>query len=381
MKFFTKVIKFVKKAFHKLVNMFKDKNPVELINDATKTAAAMVTTGLAVYTGINAIRVHFSPSKNKTKIANKSAHDIVFENRNSGSVNEKLATLRNNTRKIGKRNYNDIKTEDLEVLESIAKTRNSFFQSLSPEEQMNVLEMEEFDFKSYSEGMKKKSRFSLFGKSKKRNKIGTSQKDKPFREPIDYGFFNFILQPLDDFIHWLKNDPVPKKVPQIQIIEHPEIPDIDCETISDVVSTVRNLDSYMNHNKTLSNEFNVTSPAELEEQQILANTIFRHKTLSKFKRAVNRSMAQSNFNTPNIFDLMDDDKEFKKKKKKKKKHSDDNFSFMSDDKPKKKKKKEMSKEDKKAESLADKRAKELYRYHLEKAMNGEFDRKGYGFDF
>ena len=49
--------------------------------------------------------------------------------------------------------------------------------------------------------------------------------------------------------------------------------------------------------------------------------------------------------------------------------------------PKKKKKSDMSKDDKKAESLADKRAKELYRYHLEKAIGGEFDRKGFGFDF
>ena len=129
-------------------------------------------------------------------------------------------------------------------------------------------------------------------------------------------------------------------------------------------------------------EFNVTTPAESEEQQILADEIFRHKSLSKFKRAVNRCMAQSNFNTPNIFDLMDDDKNFKKKKKNKKKHSyDDDFSFMDNDKPKKKKKKGMSKEDREAESMADKRAKELYRYHLEKAMKGEFDRKGYGFDF
>ena len=41
----------------------------------------------------------------------------------------------------------------------------------------------------------------------------------------------------------------------------------------------------------------------------------------------------------------------------------------------------MSKEDEKAESLAEKRAKELYQYHLEKAMHGEYDRKGYKFDF
>ena len=383
MKFFTKVIKFVKKAFRAIARMFKDKNPVEVINDVTKASVALATTGLALYTGVNAIRVHFAPSTKKNKNYNgKSAHEIIFENRNAGSIDEKLATIRKNNSRIGKKHSTTIKSEDLKVLESIAKTRNSFFQSLSAEEQMNVLEMEDFDFKAYSKEMKKKSRFSLFGNKKCSKKLGVSSNNKAFREPVNYGFFNFILQPIDDFIHWIKNDPIPKKVPQIQVIEHPEIPNVPCETALDLVSTARNLESYLSHTKTLSSEFNVTTPAESEEQQILADEIFRHKSLSKFKRAVNRCMAQSNFNTPNIFDLMDDDKNFKKKKKNKKKHSyDDDFSFMDNDKPKKKKKKGMSKEDREAESMADKRAKELYRYHLEKAMKGEFDRKGYGFDF
>jgi hypothetical protein len=383
MKFFTKIIKFVKKAFRKIVKMLKDKNPVEVINDATKTAAALATTGLALYTGVNAIRVHFAPSiKKNNNYDSKSAHEIIFENRSAGSIDEKLAIIRKNNSRMGKSNISTIKSDDLKVLESIAKTRNSFFQSLSAEEQMNILEMEDFDFKSYSKEMKKKSRFKFFKNTKQLNKFGCSDKNKAFRENVNYGFFNFILQPIDDFIHWLKNDPVPKKVPQIQVIDHPEIPNIPCETALDLVSTARNLDSYLNHNKTVSSEFNVTTPEEVEEQQILAGEIFRHKTLSKFKKAVNRCMAQSNFNTPNIFDLMDDEKDFKKKKKNKKKHSyDDDFSFMDSNKSKKKKNKGMSKEDREAESLADKRAKALYRYHLEKAMNGEFDRKGYGFDF
>ena len=381
MKFFKMVIKFVKRAFRKIVDAFKDKNPIEVINDTTKTVAAIATTTLAAYAGINAIRVHLIPSLKKNKDNNyKSAHEIIFENRDSGSINDKLSKLKATSSELGKRKSSNIDKEDLKFLKAIAKTRNSFFQTLSPEEQLNVLEMEDFDFKEYVKNEKAKSKVSFFKRKTHRKK--SNPDETVFREQKNYGIFNFILRPLDDFIHWIKNDPIPKKVPQIQIIDHPEIPNVSCDTALDLVSTARNLDSYLSRNKTISNDINVTTPAELEEQQILAEEIFRHRSLKKLRKAVNRRMAQSNYNTPNIFDLMDDDKDFKKKKKNKKhkKHFDD-FSFVDEDTSKKKKKKDMSKEDKKAESLADKRAKELYRYHLEKAMNGEFDRKGYGFDF
>jgi hypothetical protein len=290
--------------------------------------------------------------------------------------------LRKNNSKIGKKNIINVNQEDLEILKDIAKTRNSFFQSLSPEEQMNLLEMENFDFNAYTAEYRGKGKRPLFHWGKRLNKLGVSPEDKPFREPVDYGFFNFILQPLDDFIHWLKNDPVPKKVPQIQLVDHPEIPGVKCGTSLDVVNAARQLDSYLNRNKSVSSEFNGISPASLEENQILAEEVFRHKTLRKLTKAVNYRMAQSKFNIPSIFDMMDDDDDFKKKKKKKDKKKkkkshdgEDSFSFI-DDESKKKKKKSMSKDDEKLESAADKKARELYRYHLEKAMNGEIDRKG-----
>lgn len=383
MKFLTKIFNFVKKAFHKITEMFKDKNPIEVVNDVTKTVAAIATAGVAIYAGINAIRVHLIPSMKKNSSNKKSAHDIILENRESGSIDEKIATLRKSTSNIGKKCAVNINQEDLQILKDISKTRNSFFQSLSPEEQMNVLEMEDFDFKAYKEESKGKGKRPLFHWGKRLKRLGVSPKDKAFREPVNYGFFNFILQPLDDFIHWIKNDPIPKKVTQLQLIDHPEIPGVKCETSLDMVAAARHLDSYLSRNKSISNEFNVSSPATLEEQQILAEEVFRHKTLRKLNKAVNLRMAQSNFNTPNIFDMMDDDDDFKKKKKKdkkkkKKKHSydgGDSFAFIDDD-SKKKKKKSMSKEDEKLESAADKKARELYRYHLELAMNGEIDRKG-----
>ena len=382
MKFFTKIIKFVNTIFHKLMKVFKDKNPVEVINDTTKTVAAIATTGLALYTGINAIRVHSIPAIRRNNVNGKSAHEIVFENRNAGSIDEKLAALRKNSVNIGKSKSSNVKQEDIEILKSIAKTRNSFFQSLTPEEQINILKMEDFDFKTFWNNQKRKSRRSIFGNRRHLNRLGISENDNAFREPVKRGIFNYIIQPIVDFIHWIKNDPIPKKVPQIQVINHQEIPDIPCETALDLVSAARNLDSYLSRNKSVSEKFIVASPMEMEEQQILADEIFRHKTLTKFKKAVNRSMAQSNLNSPNIFDLMDDEESGKKKKKKKKNRFNESSDFAFDDEvSKKKKKKHMSKEDQKAESLADKRAKELYRYHLEKAMNGEFDRKGFGFDF
>ena len=381
MKFFTKIFSFVKKAFRKFADMFKDKNPVEVVNDITKTAAAVVTTGVAIYAGVNAVRVHLIPSTKKSRSSEKkSGHDMILANRKAGSIDEKIANLKRSAANIGKKQSIIINREDLEVLESIARKRNSFFQSLSPEEQMSVLDMEEFDFNAYKAEYRRKGKRPLFHWGKRLRKMGVSPKDKPFREPVDYGFFNFILQPLDDFIHWLKNDPVPKKVPQIHLIDHPEIPDVQCETITDMISAARHLDSYLSRNKTVSSEFSVASPATIEEQEILAEEIFRHKTLRKLNKAVNQRMAQSNFNTPSIFDMMDDDDSFKKKKnkdKKKKKSKDDgDFAFIDDDYKKKKKKKSKSKEDEAMESEADKKARELYRYHLEKAMKGEVDRKG-----
>lgn len=380
MKFFTKIFNLVKKAFRKIADMFKDKNPVEVVNDITKTAAAVVTTGVAIYAGVNAIRVHCTRSTKKSRISEKkSGHDLILENRQSGSIDEKIANLKRSASNIGKKQTININREDLEILESIARKRNTFFQSLSPEEQMNVLDMEEFDFNAYKEQYRRKGKRPLFHWGKRLKNLGVSPKDKPFREPVDYGFFNFILQPLDDFIHWLKNDPVPKKVPQIHLIDHPEIPDVQCETVTDMISAARHLDSYLSRNKSVSSEFSVASPATLEEQEILAGEIFRHKTLRKLNKAVNQRMAQSNFNTPSIFDMMDDDDSFKKKKKdkkKKKSKNGDDFAFIDDDSKKKKKKKSKSKEDEAMESAADKKARELYRYHLEKAMKGEVDRKG-----
>ena len=384
MKFFTNIFNFVKKAFRKIADMFKDKTPVEVVNDVTKTVAAVVTTGVAIYAGVNAVRVHFIPSTKKFKSSEKkSGHSMILENREAGSIDEKLANLKKNTATIGKKQSFIINQEDLEVLEAIARTRNAFFQSLSPEEQMSVLDMEEFDFKKYKADYFRKGKRPLFHWGKRLRSLGVSPEDKPFREPVNYGFFNFILQPLDDFIHWIKNDPVPKKVPQIHLVDHPEIPDVQCESVMDMVSTARHLDSYLSRNKSISSEFSVASPASLEEQKIIAEEVFRHKTLRKLNKAVNQRMAQSNFNTSNIFDMMDDDDDFKKnkkdkdkKKKKKKKSYDDEGSFAFIDDDSKKKKKNKSKEDSEMESAADKRARELYRYHLEKAMNGEVDRKG-----
>ena len=91
MKIFTKIFNFVKKAFRKIAEMFKDKNPIEVVNDVTKTVVATATAGLAIYTGVNAIRVHLIPSAKKKASSNqKSAHDMILESREAGSIDEKI---------------------------------------------------------------------------------------------------------------------------------------------------------------------------------------------------------------------------------------------------------------------------------------------------
>lgn len=389
MKILNALVKIAKKIMHAIAGMFKDKTPSEVINEVAKTATAVTTTGLIAYAGINSIRVHLMSSKKKNKNSSerKTGPELLREGReNSGSVEERFAEVKRSTANLLNKKSSSISKEDQEILKSIAKTRNIFFQNLSPEEQLNVLEIEGFNFKEYKDNLNRRKQRPLFPWGKHLNKLGVSQTDKPFRETPDYGFFGFILEPLDDFMHWLRNDPVPKKVPQIQVVDHPEIPDIPCETAFDVVDAARSLDSYLSHNNPVSSNVSMMTPAELEEQAIYSEELFKHKSFKKYKKAVTRRMMQSQYNTPNIFDLMDDDdlKKDKKKKKEKKKSKKSYYDF-DEEKSKKKKKKDkrngMSKEEYKEETEADKRAKELYRYHLEKAMNGEIDRKGYKYGF
>ena len=375
MKIFEKIVKYAKKAIKFIADFFKGKNPVQVINDTVTTVVTVATAAVAVYAGINAIRVHLIPSIKKNRDSNvKSGVDYFFEDRKVGSVDDKITNLKNSTSKINKRGVGSLSKIEMKALKEISSGRNSFFQSLSPEEQMSVLEMEEFDFKKYVEDTKERSKRPLFHWGKRIKKFGVSPTDKPFREPADYGFFNFILRPLDNFIHWIKNDPVPLKVKQIRLVDHPEIPNIPCETAHDVIAAAKSLDSYLSNNNQVVNETVVSSPNNLEQQQILADEIFRYGSITKFKKAVSRRMAQSDFNLPNIFDLIDDEKDDGKKKKKKKKkfHDEDDFSSNS--------KKKMSKEEKAAMSEADKRAQETYEYHLKVAMSGSQSFKGRKFE-
>lgn len=376
MKFIEKIANLCKKAFRFISNLFKDKNPVEVINDTVKTVVTVTTAAVAIYAGINAIRVHLIPSIKKTKDSDaKSGADYIFEDRKAGSVDAKLNNLKNSASKIGKKTTTSLNREEQKLLKEISETRNNFFQSLSPEDQMSVLEMEGFDFKSYKEEAKSKSNRPLFRWRKRVKKVGVSEDNKPFREPANYGFFNFIMRPLDNFIHWIKNDPVPRKVKQIQVVDHPEIPNVPCDTAFDVVAAARSLDSYLSHNNAVVNEFDVSSKGQLEEQQILADEIFRYGSIRKFKKAVNQRMTESYFNGPKIFDMIDDEPKKGKKDKKKKKKSFDSESFSSEG-----GKKKMNKEDKEAMSEADKRARATYEYHLQKAMNGDQFFKGRKFE-
>lgn len=403
MKFFNKIFNFVKKAVRKIAELFKDKNPVDVINDAAKTAAGLGTTALIAYGTVNSIRVSMmTPNKKKQSNNNhKSPAELVMEDRDGTCIDVKMARMNARTKNMFKETKEEptskIPARDLEALEALAKTRNVYFQYLSPEDQLEVLETEEFDFRKYADDYNKEHSKNPFTRFMfKVKKLGVTPDDAPFREPIDFGWANFFMHPLDDFIHWFRNDPVPKKVPQIHLVDRPEYPDIECDTFTEMHEILTYLEPYFSHNKPLAGSDDITLQ-KLEETDILASEVFKHDTLEEFSKAVNEKMAESKYNRPKMMYMLDDidlDKEKKKKKKKKDKaksekkknkkkkkaaYGGDSFSKYLETPPKKVK--GLSKEEEKMMTKAEKKAQEMYNWHLEQAMHGIYDRKGYKYGF
>ena len=134
MKILNALVKIAKKIMHAIAGMFKDKTPSEVINEVAKTATAVTTTGLIAYAGINSIRVHLMSSKKKNKNSSerKTGPELLREGReNSGSVEERFAEVKRSTANLLNKKSSSISKEDQEILKSIAKTRNIFFQNLS----------------------------------------------------------------------------------------------------------------------------------------------------------------------------------------------------------------------------------------------------------
>ncbi len=383
MRILTALANIAKKIINVVKGIFKDKTPAEAINDVAKTATAVGTTSLMLYGVINSLRVRFMKSSNKNvNTERKTGPEIIFDRKDKRSVFDKMDENKVMAKNLfNKKEVSTISKEDKEALEALAKTRNIFFQSMTPEKQLELLKIEDFDFNEYKEDYKRKNKKSRFKFINQIKNFAKSDPNKPFRETPDYGFFNFILQPLDEFVHWFRNDPIPKKVPQIQVLDCPDIPDIKCDTAFEMVNIARRLNPRFYGNKSLADDDYGVTLADLERSEIYAQEIGKHKSDKKFMKAVEKRMMESKYNVPSIFDLMDDDdikKDKKKKKKDKKKKSSFYESEKKDKKSKNKIKREgLSKEDYANEKAAEKHAKELYQYHLNKSMNGEYDFTGY----
>lgn len=310
MKFFSFIGKIFKKIANGVIGFFKGKNPVDAINDTTKTIIGAATAGVSIYAAVNIVRTHLIPSKKANTEAPRAAQsgaDYMMSKREAGSIENKIANMRANTSNIRRRSTSattSLKQEELNMLANIAETRNAYFKELSPEEQMNLLIMEGFDFEAF----KAENRSTSHSPLALIREESKAAQNKPFREEKDYGFFNFIMRPLSDFYHWAINDPIPKKVPQIHLIDVSEIPNISCSTAQDAVDAARALNSYLEANRKADVMYNGKSQAAIIAQQIQIEEVFRHDTLSGYNHAVNRRLKASMAN-PSLYALLGDERE------------------------------------------------------------------------
>lgn len=364
----SKIWNAIKSGVKKIINAFKDKSPAQIIDDASKAAIGIATVAAVAYAGYNVIRSLFIRGNGKRQNDRRSGADVFYSDREPGSIDEKLARARrNSSENFGKRSleYAGLTQDDLDLLEEVAKTRNVTFKSMTPAQQWNLLIVEGFDFKAYREKMKRERNTHRIRKSVRR--VGeASPEDKSFREPVDYGWLNFIMRPLDDFLCWLKNDPTPKKVPQIHLISKDMIPSIEVSSAEDVASSLRALHNCMDALDPENAEKEVLgSIADERERVICAEEIFKHKSVKGYRKAVaSRMLSDENGLSSQIFNLMDE--EVKKGKKKKHHKKDRKPSFYGEDKKGGNKKK-----DKAASADADKEALKIYDYYVRAAIDGK----------
>lgn len=398
MKFFSFFGNIFKKIANVIVGFFKGKNPVDAINDTTKTIIGAATAGVTVYAAVNMIRTRLVPSKKakstEARPAAQSGAEIMMAKREAGSIENKIANMRANTSNINRRNapVTTMKQEELDMLANIAETRNAYFKELSPEEQMNLLVMEGFDFEAFKAESHPATRSPL----KLIKEESKAAINKPFREEKDYGFFNFIMHPLSDFYHWAINDPIPKKVPQIHLLDLNAIPNIPCETAQDAVDAARALNSYLEANRQSGAMYNGRSQASLIEQQILIDEAFRHDTLGEYTHAVNRRLKQSMAN-PSLYALLSDEREGRRldedaerrRRRERERADEDRSSFrrssgssdiFDDDGDDDDDYEARSRQRKNpSEAEADRRAQEMIDYHMKQSRRGVIDRTGFGF--
>lgn len=357
---FSKIWNFIKTGFSKLIGLFKDKGPTQVIDDVSKAAVGVATVAAVGYAGINVVRSLFMRGKKRRaeKRRARSAVDILHEDREPGSLDEKIARVRQSTRS-GFGRYAGLSQDDIDLLEEVSKTRNATFRSLSPAEQMNLLHIEGFDFEAFREKMERERDDRKIRKSNRR--VGeASPEDASFREPVDYGWWNWLMRPLDDFLCWLKNDPTPKKCPQIHVVDRKTIPNISANSPEELIASLRSIGPYLegNGDDAVVND---------REMAICAEEVFKHKSLKDYRKAVKTRMLQDeNGLSSQIFDLMAEDMKGGKKKKRRDDDDDEDSAYFSH-----KGKSKKNKEDKIRESEADAEAAKIYNHFLKGAMSGK----------
>ena len=319
-----------------------------------------------------------------------SPFEFLFGKRdNEQSTTSKIENQRN----WNSRYYNEygLTEEEEAMVAEIAKTRNNFFKALNPSEQMEVLVAEKFDFEEFKEDYIRKHKKGIFVRRSKRKVGEPTPEDEPFRTPVDYGFWNFIMRPLDDFLCWIKDDPTPKKPKQIQFIDH------------ETQITYRNNNPiYMlevnRMIETLLNKDNYQGPpvAEIKAREARVSQLFKHKTFRGYRKGVEEYMLRNGGPiSRNLFEMMsreDFEEDEKEGKRKLKKSRYDEADFFDDDKPKKKKKKyydddeddgeyrslKKSEKHSKEEEAAMEEAKKIYKYYFQAASNNDQSVQPYG---
>lgn len=322
-----KIISFLKKIFNFVKKIFRGNNPVEVINNVTKDVVGVATAGIGIVSAINMFRVRIMK---KSKTTSESAPcDFVATPR--GDTMERLNAMNVPNNKKKKRKYTNA---DLEALQVLEKSRNYHFRCLTPDRQLDLLKIEGFDFDNYKkEYFKEKNHpfYKLKKNIKKFGKIDLSL-DKPFREEVDYGFLNFILRPLDRFVHWYKCDPVPLKPKQVLVVPREKIPTINCESQNEYAEVMR----VLNLDKVYLDYFDKMIPdkAAFERKQIMMDE-FGTSNLGKYQKRVRKRVMSADYAIPTGLELLDDMGKVKKKKKKVKNKKNES----SEKKNKKKKKK------------------------------------------
>ena len=359
----------IKKGFRAVANFFKGKSPVAAVSEAAGAITSAATTGAIVVAGVNVVRSLFIRGKNQGSNRDDdenrpSAVDFMSANRREGSVDDKITAMRLANRRPG--TYHGLTQDELDTLEEVAKTRNAMFKTLKPEQQMNVLKMEGFDLEQFKKENALLKRIRSGGR-----RIGEATPEfEPFRTPVDRGWLNFIARPLDDFICWLKNDPSPKYVSQIKLIDKTDILNMEVHSQEELLRVVE-----LASEQLYGEDDFIVDPKEELERSIFVEEFGKHKTFRGLRKAVKKRMRAEGGLSDEIFDLITEDekrhkgegKDKDKKKKKKKKHDSEIGS---------------GERDVKLKSVKGytKDAQDLYNKYLKDAIKGRSMNTPYGFD-